>query len=129
MNENERRSTTQILENIVEDVQDIIRSEVRLARAEIKEEALKAAKGGAAIGGAALMGYFALALLVVCFTALLATAMPLWVSAIIMCVVCGCVAGALYAMGRGRLKQVHPAPEKTIRTVKEDLEWARNQMR
>jgi len=122
------RTTADLLQAVVGDVQDIIRSEIRLAKAELKEESSKAVKAGAMFAGGGLMALFGLALLMTACVAALAMAMPVWAAAAVMCVLCFAIGGTLYVMGRSRAKDVHAAP-KTISTVKEDIQWAKNQMR
>jgi hypothetical protein len=47
-------------------------------------------------------------------------------AALILAVIWGVVGGVLFATGRNRLRQVHPKPEQTIETLKEDAQWARD---
>jgi hypothetical protein len=53
--------------------------------------------------------------------------MPLWTATLLVGLVTGTVALILLSTGKRRLEKVNPKPEKTIRTVKENLEWARSQ--
>ena len=47
-----------------------------------------------------------------------------------MAVVYGIIAFVLVKQGQARIRQATPpVPEQTIETVKEDVEWARTQMR
>jgi hypothetical protein len=56
--------------------------------------------------------------------------MPAWLAALIVAVVYGAVAAVLALRGRAKVKQaVPPVPTQTIDTVKEDVEWAKTQMR
>jgi hypothetical protein len=55
--------------------------------------------------------------------------MPAWMAALIVGVVLLIVSGMLLMIGRTRLKQVSPKPEKTIETMKENIEWAKDQTR
>jgi hypothetical protein len=54
--------------------------------------------------------------------------MDVWAAALIVAAVYMAVAGVLALTGRNRLQEAAPmAPEQTIETMKEDVEWARNQ--
>jgi hypothetical protein len=121
------RSFTDVLEDIVGNVQHIIRSEVRLAKAEIQEETVKAGKAARIGGSGAVLGLYAVGfLLLTCFFALEMAVAP-WLAALIVTVVVGAVAGVLIRLGIRGMKRVHPRPDKTIDTLRENVEWARNQ--
>jgi len=72
----------------------------------------------------------AAAALTTCFILLLDLAMPAWLAALVVAVVYAGVAAVLALRGRDRVKQaVPPVPVQTIDTVKEDVQWAKNQTR
>ncbi len=120
------RSFAGVVEDIVGNVQGIIRSEVRLAKTEIKEETAKAGRAGGMLGGGAVLGLYALGFaLLAGFFALEYVVAP-WLSALIVAVVTGVIAAILVSMGWKRLKQAHPRPEKTIDTMKENVQWAKD---
>jgi uncharacterized membrane protein YqjE len=123
------RSLSTVFEDIVGNVQAIIRSEVRLAKTEIKEEATKAGKGAGTLGAGAVLGLFALGFLFLAGLFALELVLPAWLAALIMMVVIGAAAGILVSAGLKRLKRVEPRPEQTINTMKENLEWAKRQVK
>ena len=53
----------------------------------------------------------------------LARVMPLWAAALLIGVVLGGVAAMLVTSGWRRMARVQPVPERTVASVKEDLEW------
>jgi hypothetical protein len=56
--------------------------------------------------------------------------MPAWLAALLVAVVYGVIAAVLALRGRDRVKQATPlVPQQTIETVKEDVQWAKNQTR
>ncbi len=120
------RSMSEILRDSLTDVQNILRAEIRLAKAEMKETAQQAGPAGGLLGGAAVCGLFAGACLVVTCIAALALAMPVWLAALIMGVCLGCAAWAMFIGGRNRMKQVNPVPQRTVETLKDDVEWAKH---
>ncbi|MBZ5580831.1 MAG: phage holin family protein [Acidobacteriia bacterium] len=123
------RSLGEIVQDILRDMQNVIRSELRLARTEMTEKARRAGKAGGLLGAAAVSGLFAAACLVVTCIAALALAMPVWLAALLTAIFLACIAGACYAGGRSRLRKVNPVPEQTVQSVKEDIEWARQRTR
>jgi len=120
------RSTGEIMQAVVRDVSEVVRGEVRLAKAEVGEKAAKAGKAAGMFGGAALCGIMGFASLVLAGISALALAMPLWLAALLMGVFLACIAVAAYAGGRAKMKDIDPVPERTVQTVKDDIEWAKH---
>jgi len=125
----EDRSIANVLEDIVGNVQGIIRSEVRLAKTEIQEEAGKAWKAGGVVGSGAILGLYALGFLLLAGFFALEMVVEPWLAALIVAVVVGIAAAILVNAGRKKMKQVHPRPDKTIHTMRENLEWVKHQTR
>ncbi|HWZ24701.1 MAG TPA: phage holin family protein [Verrucomicrobiae bacterium] len=123
------RSVPEVLQDIVGNIQEIIRSEFRLAKAEVKQEASKAAPPVKVIVAGAVIGFYALGFLL--FTAVmgLATMMATWLAALIVGAVLGIVALTLITTASKRLKHVNAVPERTIETMKENVQWAKNQIK
>lgn len=121
------RSITDVFQDIVGNVQQIVRAEVRLAKTEITEEASKAARAASITAGGVVSALFAVWLLLLTILFALATFLPLWAAALILFVIVAVVTVVLLAAGKKRFKTVHPAPEKTIETMKENVEWVKNQ--
>jgi uncharacterized membrane protein YqjE len=123
------RSFSIVFENIVDNVQGIIRSEVRLAKAELREETVKAGKAaGIAASGAVLALYAVGFMLLACLYAI-ETAVAPWLAALIVTIIVGTIAVVLIKLGVKRLKRVDPRPDRTINSIKENLEWAKTQVR
>jgi len=124
----ETQTTGELIQGIIGDVQEIVRSEVRLAKTEAKEEAGKAGSAAGLFGGAGVFALFGLALFEGMGVVLWAMLMPLWIAFAVMAVISLAVAGICFAAGKERWRKVHPLPN-TVNTLKEDLEWAKNQTR
>jgi uncharacterized membrane protein YqjE len=121
------RPVSEVLKDIFGNVQEMVRSEVRLARVEMREEMSKSARAGAMLAVGAVLGLIAAVFLLVCITQLLALMMPSWLATLVMTVVLAIPAAVLIA--RGRTKLHVPTPDKTIENVKENVEWMKNQTR
>jgi hypothetical protein len=122
----DERSIADLVGDVTRDLTQLLREEVELTKAELREEATKAGKAGAMLGGAG-----AGALLVAIFASLavmfgLGEVMPLGWAALIVAAVWAVVTAILAMSGRTRLREVNPTPQRTIDTLKEDVEWARN---
>jgi len=121
------RSFSDVLEDIVGNIQAIVRSEVRLAKTEIREEAGKAKSAGMLVGAGAVCGIFGTFFLLFAIVYGLAKLIPDWAAALAVAVVLAIAAGALVGAGLKRFKQVHPTPDKTIESIKDNVEWAKQQ--
>jgi hypothetical protein len=122
------RSIGDVFQDAVGHFQEIFRSEIRLAKTEIREEAGKAKSAAVLFGGAALMGLFAAALLLTAAVCALAIVVPWWAASLILAALCGMFAGGMLSAGRTRMKMVH-GPQDTMQSMNENLRWARNQTR
>ena len=120
------QATAELLQDIVANLGNIVRSEVQLARAEMKQEARKAARDSAMIAAGALLAFFGLAFLFTSAAAVLTRWLPLWGAALLMGVLLFAVSAALAMTGWKNLRRVRPAPEQTIEAVKEDVQWIKD---
>jgi uncharacterized membrane protein YqjE len=123
------RSVPEVLQDIVGNIEEIIRSEFRLAKAEVREEAAKAAPPLKMIVVGAGIGFYALGFLLFTLVMGLATMVATWLAALMVGAVLGIIALALITMASKRLKQVNAVPERTIETMKENVQWAKNQIK
>jgi len=119
------RPMAEVFRDIIGNVQEMVRSEVRLARVEIRDEASKTARAGAMLAAGAVLAMIAGVFLLVCVAQLLDLIMPDWAAALVVALALGIPAALLITKGRDRLKV--PMPEKTIENVKENVEWMKNQ--
>jgi uncharacterized membrane protein YqjE len=123
------RSLADVLQDIVANIQEIVRSEVRLAKAEIREEGLKAGRAAAMLGAGALLGVYAIGFLLFTGVRALELVVAPWLAGLIVTVVVALTAAVMIQVGRKRFQLVHPTPEKTIQTVKENVEWVKDRTR
>ena len=121
-------STGDLVKQLSEQTTTLVRKEIELAKTELSEKGKVAGQGAGMFGGAAVVGLLALGTLTALILALLDKAMEFWVAALIVTVVYAAIAAALAMTGRDRVKRgMPPAPEETVETVKEDVQWAKNQ--
>lgn len=124
---NRERSTSEVVKDILADGQELIRSEVRLARAEVRSEVSKAVSAGVMLAGGAAVGLFGLGFILWSLVYALDGIMPQWLAALLVGIALAIVAAILVSTGKSRMKDVSPTPEKTIESVKENVEWMKNQ--
>ena len=113
------------LKDVIHDLQEMVRAEVRLARAEVREELGKARQGAVLLTVAGVASLLALSLVLLAAVFALATIWPLWAAALVVGGATALVGGTLGSVGVHRLRTIRMAPEKTIQTVKENIQWAK----
>ena len=123
------RSFADVLQDIVGNVQEIVRSEVRLAKAEISEEARKAKPAGVWMGIGAVFGVGAVMVGLLAGVYALSTVMPNWAAALVVSLASGVLAALAARTGLTRLMRIDPIPDKTIRSLKENVQWSKQQLK
>ncbi|MEU9028179.1 phage holin family protein [Streptomyces sp. NPDC048383] len=115
-----------LIGEIGQDVSQLVRTEIELAKAELKQESAKAGKAVGMLGGAGYAGHAVLLFASLTVVFALANVMdPAW-AALIVTALWAVVGGVLYSTGRKRLRSVNLKPEQTVETLKEDARWARH---
>ncbi|MDR5701219.1 phage holin family protein [Agromyces aerolatus] len=114
----ERESLGQLLQEVSRDLSTLLRQEVELAKAELKESAKKAGKGAGLFGGAGVAGLLALVFVsIAAWWALGYLIGNAW-SALIVAVIWGIVAAVLAMTGKKEIEDIDGAPQ-TVDTLKE----------
>jgi hypothetical protein len=117
----------ELLKRLSNETTHLVKMELELAKAEMTQKGKQAGLGAGLLGGGGIAGLMALIALTLTLIFLLDTFMKTWIAALIVTVLWAAIAGALALKGKNELKDVNPAPEQTIETVKEDVEWAKTQ--
>jgi uncharacterized membrane protein YqjE len=119
-------SFAKLVEGAFANVQEIIRSEVRLAKVETREELTKAARAGALLGGGIVLALFALGFLLWSAVYGLWIAWPGWLAALVVGAILAIIAGVAITFGRTKMRGVKVPPPRTMENVRENLEWVRH---
>jgi uncharacterized membrane protein YqjE len=121
------RGTGDLVKDLSAQVSRLVRQEVELAKTEMAEKGKKAGIGVGMFGGAGVAGLLMLGSLTACLILALALALSAWAAALIVTALWSVTAGVLALQGRAKLKEIgKPVPEKTVETVKEDVQWLKN---
>ena len=123
------RSVTEIVQDIANHIQEIVRSEIQLAKAELGERGRRVARSAALLGGGLALLALAGTLAIVAVVAALALVMPVWLACLLMAVFLLMAGGGMAIVGRQRLAQSSLKPEQTIESVREDVRWLKHQTR
>ena len=118
------RSISAVLHDIVGNMQDIVRCEIRMAKSELTEELGKSRSAGVLVGIGALMLTFSALFLLLAAVYALSLLMPEWAAALIVGAGVGATAALCFGVGIKRFKAVRAAP-KAVASMKENIEWAR----
>jgi hypothetical protein len=118
------RSIPEILQDVLTNIQDIVRAEVRLAKAELGEELNRARSGGLLIGVGAVAAIFSTLFLLLACVYALGRVVPNWAAALIVAAAVGVAAAVTLGLGLKRLKTIQAAP-KTAASLKENVRWAK----
>jgi uncharacterized membrane protein YqjE len=121
------RSVADVLQDIIRDVQEIVRSEVRLAKTEVREEAAKAKTAAGLLGAAAMTALFAVFFVLLAIVYALTRVMPSWAAALLVGVGLAVIATVMVMAGLTRLKQIQATPARAMDSMKENVEWVKQQ--
>ena len=118
------RPISAVLHDILGNVQDIVRSEVRLAKVELREEMTKSRSAAVQIAVGMLMLILCVLFMLLAVVLALTIVMPGWAAALTVGTAVGAIAG--WCLGRGvrKFKAIRAAP-KTAASIKENVEWAK----
>ncbi len=119
----EQRSVSDVVQDILHNLQDMVRSEIRLAKVELREEGRRAVASGVWIAAGAVGAVSAWIFLLWTLAYGLATRMPMWAATLLVSAVMATAAAVLIMSGLRRVKDIQPLPERTLESVKENLEW------
>lgn len=127
--QNGDRSTGELVRSIAADTATLVRKEVELARQEIVEGVTSKVRGAGVLGTAGVLGLIALVFLGITMGAALRIVMAAWLAWLLTAAAFFLLAGIAAAVGLKKLKGGGVAPEKAKESVKEDVRWARAQLK
>lgn len=129
---------TSLLGGIISDFGDLIRQEIRFAKAEVKSDLSKTREAvsilAAGIGIASVSGMLLVWMLVYLLHWLTIPAgdvldpakLPLWACFGIVGGILAVIGGITIQTGRGKLQSNNPLPDQTVENVKENVQWIAN---
>lgn len=115
-----------LVSEIGQDVSGLVRTEIELAKAELKQESAKTGKAAGMLGGAGYAGHMVLLFASLTVVFVMAHVIGIAWAALIVTALWTAVGAALYHSGRAGWRNVHLKPEEAVESVKEDARWARH---
>ena len=113
------RSVGDLIGEVTSDLTTLMRQELELAKAELKQEATTAGKAAGMLGAAGFAGYLAVLFLSIALWWALANGMDEGWAALVVAVIWAVAAAVLASVGRSRLRKVNPKPERTVQTLQQ----------
>ncbi len=112
----------ELIQRATDQVSDLVRAEIRLATAEMKDKGKRAGVGAGMLGGAGVIAGYGVAVLLVAVVAALDLVMPLWAAALIVAVVLLAVAAVVGMRGRKKVaRAVPPVPDRAVASTRKDI--------
>ncbi len=119
------QSIADLLRQLVEDGNHLVRTEIRLAKAEVRDNITAAVRGGIGIGIGAVLMLGAVFTLLGAAVAFLTPVVGAGWAAVIVGGVTLLVGGVLIASGAKKLSATSMMPDKAVRSVKQDADTIR----
>lgn len=111
-----------LVHQLSQQIPELVRSEIRLAQAEVAQKGKRAGVGIGMFSVAGLLGFFGIATLITTAILGLAHVVAPWLAALIVAVVLFAGAAVAGVMGKNKVAEATPpAPEKAIQGLKDDL--------
>ena len=123
------RPLSQIIQEILAHLTELVRSEIRLARAELRGDLAQVARAGVFIAAGAVFALYALGFVLLGVVYALGSHVSPWVAALIVGLAVGLIAAIFLTIGRTKMKQADLKPDKTVRSLQENVTWMKKQVR
>lgn len=121
------RSLGELFSDLSQQTAELIRQEMRLAKAELSEKAADVGRHAMLIGAGVAFGLAAVVTLAAALTlVLIEVGVAPWIAAVIAAVAMGVTAYLLAQSGITALKNKSIAPVETMHSLKETTQWLKN---
>jgi len=126
MDETRELSIAEVIRNAIRDGQELVRSELALAKAEVRGEVRRVGMGVGLLAGAVFAAGVCIVLLMTTIAWAIADVLtwPVWAGFAIVTLLMLVVAAILAYVGKRRLTAARHMPQ-TVDTLKENIEWMR----
>ncbi|WP_248579346.1 phage holin family protein [Nocardioides sp. InS609-2] len=115
-------TTGQLVSRLSQEVSELVRGELQLAKVEMTGKAKAAGIGAGLFGGAGVIALYGLGVLIATVILALSLVLDAWLAALIVAVVLFAVAGVTALMGKKRVQEAAPVtPTETVDSVKKDV--------
>jgi uncharacterized membrane protein YqjE len=116
------QSVSELFQRLSQQMATLIREELRLAQAELKEKGKKAGIGVGLFGAAGLVGLYAAGAAVAGIVLLIAQAVATWIAAFITAGALAVIAAVMALAGKSKVEEATPPkPDAAIQSVQADV--------
>lgn len=122
------RSLPDLVKRLTTEGTHLARSELQLATADLKETAEQAKATGKLVGVASVLSIIAVAALTTAAVLALALVLPGWLAGLALGVPVAIIALILALRARTKIKQLASVPERTLQSLRADLDWISHQL-
>lgn len=126
---NDEPTLGDLFSSLTEDMSTLIRKEVDLARTETMEKVSSATRSVVSMVAGGMIAYAGLIGVMIAVIVGLSRLMPLWLSALIVGIVVIVIGAIMIMSGRNSLQKMTVVPEQTVESIKENTEWAKEQVK
>lgn len=124
------RSLGQLFGDLSRQLGTLVQKEIELAKTEMTTRVTTVGRDAAMLGAGGALAYGALLIALVAVALLLVElGVTPWLAFLLVALVVGVIAALLIQRGRAELQKTDLAPRATIETLKEDAEWAKQQVK
>jgi len=125
----DERSIGELFGELSQDMALLVRQEAQLAKTEMQQKLSKVTQDLVALATGGIVAYLGGLALTAFLILLLIDPIGLapWLSALIVGVVLGAIGWVMLQRGLKNLKETDPAPRRTVESIKEDIQWAKEQ--
>jgi uncharacterized membrane protein YqjE len=123
----EDQSLGELFGELTREMSTLVRQEVSLAKVEMSSKAADAGRDVGYLAAGAAVAYAGFLAIVAALVIIVAHALPWWLAALLVGIVIAAIGGFLVYQGMQHLKRLNLAPTRTLETLKEDAQWAKDQ--
>jgi hypothetical protein len=123
------RSVAGLFGQLARETSRLIRQEIALARAEVLDRLGQLGTGAAELAIGGVLAFAGFLVLLASAVLGLSNVLPAWLAALIVGVVVLAIGGFFVLKGRRDVEPANLVPRRTLRTLRDDAEWAKEQMR
>ena len=123
------RSIGGLFSDLARESTRLLRQEIALAKVEFASKLGQMGVGAAELVAGGLIAYAGLLVLLAAAVLGLSLVLQPWLAALIIGVLVILIGGGVALKGRRDVKPDNLMPERTLKTLRDDAEWAREQMR
>jgi hypothetical protein len=125
----DERPLSDLFNELAQDARHLIQQEVELAKVEMRQKTSKIGQDVGMLTAGGILAYTGFVFILAAIVFTMATFMPLWLAALIIGVIVLIVGVFLVERGRQDLARRDLMPRQTVQTLRENAEWAREQVR